>query len=64
MADRNKAAAEALKDNIELLWDAMALLDGALAHEDMRDAPAGAQRIVRMAAEKLREMDENLSPLV
>lgn len=64
MSEKNTGAAEGLKDNIDLLWDAIALLDGALAHEDLREPTGGAQRIVRMAAEKLRALDENLSPLI
>jgi hypothetical protein len=64
MADKHKAAAEALHANFDLLWDAVALLDGALAHEDLREPTAGAQRIVRMAAEKLRELETILSPLI
>lgn len=54
---------ETMHANLDSLWDAIALLDGALSHEDMEDK-AGAQRIVRLAQEKLREFDNAVSLVI
>jgi hypothetical protein len=62
MADP-KVAQDTLHANIDTLWDAIALLEGALGHEDMRE-PVGAQRIVTIAVAKLREFDEIISPVI
>lgn len=61
--DSAQTTYEGLHANIDKLWDAIALLEGALAHEDMKNH-SGAQRIVRIATDKLRELDGILSPLV
>ncbi|MES2101677.1 MAG: hypothetical protein V4569_17765 [Pseudomonadota bacterium] len=62
-ADRLEALDNAVHYNMDTLWDAIALIDGALGHQELKE-PTGAQRIVRMAAQKLREFDEVISPLI
>lgn len=55
---------EVVHAQMDILWDAVALLECALAHPDMQDNQEGPQRLVRMAAERLRTLDDVLSPLV
>lgn len=59
----HKTVQETLHANMDILWDTICLIDGALAHEDLENA-TGAQRLVRMAKEKLQELDGILSPLI
>lgn len=63
-AEHAQTATDALHANIGMLWDAIALLEGALAHDDLCQPSRGAQRIVRMATQRLREFDGIVSPLI
>ena len=61
--NREKALSDAVALHFTTIWDALSLLDGALGHEDLKE-PVGAQRLVRMAQEKLLAFDEMISPLI
>jgi hypothetical protein len=58
------SARDALHDNVDDLWDAIAMLEGAINVPTFKDESPYPFRLARMALEKLKSFEHAVSSVV